>query len=112
MAAQIITCLAAGKAIEETAAELDISITWVRRVRDNLPEDFIAQFTQAKSKEISALIEQGLRAQLEAMTDLVKVTEDEVWLKKHTASELAILFGVISDKTLRAFAAIERANAD
>lgn len=108
--AKIITLLAVGKTIEETAEELDVSVTWVRRVKDELPEEFVAYFTQAKSNEISALIEQGLRAQLLAMMKIVEVTNDEVWLKAQRAPELATFFGVINDKTVRVLAAIERAD--
>lgn len=110
LTAQVITCLVAGKTIEDTAAELDISITWVRRVKDELPEDFVAYFAQAKSNEISSLIEQGLRAQLLAMIKIVEVTNDELWLKAQRAPELATFFGVINDKTIRVLAAIERAD--
>ena len=110
MAAKVITCLVTGKTIDETATELDLSITWVRRVRDELPDDFTAQFTQAKSNEIDALIEEGLRAQLLAMNKLVEVTNDEAWLMAQRATEIANLFGVISDKFFRVMLAIERAN--
>jgi hypothetical protein len=110
MAAKVITCLVSGKTIDETAMELDISITWVRRVRDELPKDFTEQFTQAKTNAIGALIEEGLRAQLLAMNKLVEVTNDPAWVSSHRATELAILFGVISDKFFRMFLAIERAN--
>ena len=110
MAAKVITCLCAGKTIEETAMELDISITWGRRVRDELPEDFTAQFTQAKSNKIGALIEEMLEAHLKAMIKMVGVTDDDIWLKAQRARELAIFFGVINDKTFRVLAAIERAD--
>lgn len=108
--AKIITCLVSGKTIEETSKELDISETWVIRVRAELPQEFITQFAAAKTNEISELIEQGLRAQLLAMIKMVEVTNDEVWLKAQRAPELATFFGVINDKTVRVLAAIERAN--
>ena len=108
--AKVIACLACGKSIKETSAELDISEDWVVRVRKELPEDFIASFTAAKTNEISELIEQGLKAQLLAMIKMVEVTNDELWLKAQRAPELATFFGVVNDKTVRILAAIERAD--
>lgn len=110
LTAQVITCLVSGKTIEETAKELDISPKWVERIRKELAPEFIAYFGEAKTNEISGLIEQGLRAQLLAMTKIVEVTNDEVWLKAQRAPELATFFGVINDKTVRVLAAIERAD--
>lgn len=110
MTAKVITCLCAGKTIEETAKELDISEKWVVRVRAELSPDFVAYFGQAKSNNISALIEQMLEAQLKAMIKMVEVTDDELWLKAQRAPELATFFGVVNDKAVRILAAIERAD--
>lgn len=108
--AQIITCLVSGKTLEETSKELDVSFTWVERVRKELPSDFVQYFTEAKTNQISELIEELIREQLIAMIKMVKVTDDELWLKAQRAPELATFFGVINDKTVRILAAIERAD--
>lgn len=110
MTAKVIVCLVSGKTIEETARELDVSFSWVERIRKELPKEFSEYFSEAKSNEISSLIEQMLRAQLKSMIRIVEVTEDELWLKAQRAPELATFFGVVNDKAVRVLAAIERAN--
>lgn len=110
LTAKVITLLVSGKTNEEIANELDISESFVFRIRTELPHEFLEFFSSAKTNEISSLIEAGLKAQLEAMTKIVEVTNDEIWLKAQRAPELATFFGVINDKTVRVLAAIERAD--
>lgn len=110
LTAKVITCLVAGKTIQETATELDTAYRTVVRIRKELPDEFLHYFGAAKTNEMDELIEQGLKAQLESTNNLLAVTRDEDWVKKHSASELAILFGVVNDKVFRVLAAIERAN--
>jgi hypothetical protein len=110
LTAAIITSIVAGKTINEICAEFGVSDTVVIRIRKDLPEGFIEFFAKAKTNEISTLIEDGLKAQLLALRKIVEVTNDEVWLKGQRAPELATFFGVVSDKTVRVLAAIERAN--
>lgn len=110
LTAQVITALVSGKTFKEISAEFGISEEWINRVKKKLPQEFIEYFVSAKTNEISNLIEQGLRDQLEGMSNLVAVTRKEHWVEAQRAPEIATLFGVLSDKTIRILAAIERAN--
>lgn len=107
--AQVIAALVSGKTFKEISEELGISEDTINRIKKKLPEEFTEYFATAKSNEITRLVEKGLKDQLEAMSKLVAVTKNEAWIEQQTAPEIATLFGVINDKTVRIFAAIELA---
>lgn len=110
LTSRVTVMYATGATEKEICQELDISTMTVRRIKDLLPDEFIEFLNVAKTNEISELIEQGLKENLLATIRITKVTEDEIWLKGQRAPELATFYGVITDKTVRILAAIERSN--
>lgn len=109
--AEVIQLWATGHTLDQTIEMTGLTFSTVCRIRnDHLTPEFIELFNRAKTNEVSHLIEEGLKANLIATTNIVKVTNDEAWIKSQRAPELATFFGVISDKTVRILAAIERAN--
>lgn len=108
--ASVISLWASGATIEETCEKTGLSWTTVYRIRTELDPEFVQLFNKAKTNEVAQLIEEGLKQSLKATINIVNVTEDEAWLKAQRAPELATLYGVVSDKTVRILAAIERAN--
>lgn len=99
-----------GTPISQIQETVGISHVTVNRIINNLPAEDRARFVQSKTNEVSVLIQEHLTSSLKALIKIVKVTDDEDWLKLQRAPELATLFGVVSDKTVRLLAAIERAN--
>jgi hypothetical protein len=110
LAAKIITEWAMGTSMVDTSKKLDVPESMVARVRGNCPEELQFYIEGGKTDKITELVEKGLEENLLAMNRIVEVTKDEVWLAAQRATELATFFGVISDKTVRVLAAIERAN--
>lgn len=110
LAAKVLTSWIAGDTILETAEKLGVSDSTVWRIRNECPDELLQFVEIAKAEKITALVEKNLEENLLAMNRIVKVTEDEAWIKAQRAPELATLYGVINDKTVRILAAIERAN--
>jgi hypothetical protein len=55
----------------------------------------------AKKQRIADLVVDHLEANLEALQKLTRAIQDDDWLYKQSAGDVAILFGVVSDKTYR-----------
>lgn len=94
----------------DIAERLGLSQVTVKNFRNRTSPELEEALRLSKTNLISELVEKGLEANLRAMIEITGVTKDDVWLKAQRAPELATFFGVISDKTARVFAAIERAN--
>ncbi len=59
-----------------------------------------------QKEEIGELLIGYLRANLSALTQQAKVFADPEWLQKQSASELAVLHGVQTDKAVRLLEAL------
>lgn len=55
----------------------------------------------AKKQRIAELVVEHLESNLEALQKLTKAIQDDDWLHKQSAGDVAILIGVVSDKTYR-----------
>ena len=56
--------------------------------------------------DLSTAIDEMIQANIQTLVEQVRFFRDTDWLKSQTAGELAILHGVIADKTVRLLAAI------
>lgn len=110
LASEVISLWLAGKTVDEISDYTQVSRTAVVRIKNSCPPEILEYMKQRQTSRLSELIELNLEKNLEAMNKIVEVANDEVWLKAQRATELATFFGVISDKTVRVLAAIERAN--
>lgn len=64
-----------------------------------------------RSGRLDDLLYSCLSENLTTLAAQSRFARDEQWLKKQKANAVAILFGVISDKTIHILSAIERAKA-
>lgn len=62
--------------------------------------------TYEKRERIGQLIIDNVEAEFETMIAMQDVFTNQEWLKKQSASELAVLYGVIKDKAIRVLEAI------
>jgi hypothetical protein len=65
-----------------------------------------------KREEISGLVGDLLKTILGTLQIQAEQFRDRAWLKTQPASELAVLFGVLSDKAFRILEAAEAAEQD
>lgn len=118
--ARVVAAVMAGASVNAVAREYRIPkgtvSAWVKRRggEQMLTErrDAVATAATQKRERIGDLIIDNLEAQLEATKSIAQVVSDGEWVKKQPASELAILFGVISDKAFRILEALPDDDGD
>jgi transposase-like protein len=62
-----------------------------------------------KKEELGELVADLLATNLRGLRTIAGLPEDREWLKKQTASELAIFYGVLADKSIRILGALRPA---
>lgn len=112
--AQVMAALLMGQRITDAAKEYKIPEStikgWAKRLRDEVYPQVVAGDVQRE--RIGGLILDNVEAMLEATKELMNVVKDKEWLKKQSASEIAVFFGVVSDKTYRLLEALPDGSAD
>ena len=84
-----------------------------RRIVSAQPNDSIETVVGILGRErIGALIVDYLEQALETLSAQARTFADESWLRKQDASELAVLHGVLADKTIRILEALAESPHD
>lgn len=94
--AAVMAALLAGQSIGSIAREYNLPKSTISRWKNS---DVPQNGTQ--KKQISDLIVDYLRANLEALRAQAVMFSDHQWLAKQTASDVAVLHGVMTDKAIR-----------
>jgi len=110
--AQVMAALLTGQSVSAVASNYKIPYstvgTWAKDAK-GLVRDSPIQ----KRERIGELVIDNVEAALEATRAMANVFADTEWLNKQEASQLAVLYGVISDKTYRILEALpDRPDAD
>jgi hypothetical protein len=109
--ATVTAALLAGQGVADVARVYKLPETTVRRIRDEIAPELLAEVGEKKRATIGALIEDHLRTSLESATMIArKAAENDAWLRQQTASDVAVLYGVMTDKAVRILEAIEPAD--
>jgi transposase-like protein len=117
LVARVVAMVLAGQSISSVAREYRIPkgtvSAWVKRQGSVLEageaavgEGGVATVATQKKERIGDLIIDNLEAQLEATRAIARIVQEGEWIRKQPASELAVLFGVISDKSFRILEAL------
>lgn len=85
--------------------------SWAARERNALRGND-SLITEDQQERISHLIIDNVEAMLETTKEMLDVIKDREWLHEQSASEVGILFGVITDKTYRLLQALPDRSAD
>lgn len=94
--AAVMAALLAGQSIGSIAREYNLPKSTISRWKNS---DVPQNGTQ--KKQIADLITDYLRANLEALRAQAVMFSDHQWLAKQTASDVAVLHGVMTDKAIR-----------
>lgn len=107
--AAVMTALLSGQSTNQIAVDYNIPIGTIRswKSREEIINGRTAIIATEK-KEVATLIVDLLEAQLETAKRIIDSIDGE-YIKEQGASEVAVLFGVISDKTFRMLEALGRA---
>ena len=104
--AAVMSALLTGQSVAEVAAAYEIPAATIKTWRRKLRSENILDEPQKKD-ELGGLLIDYLRENLTTLAAQSRHARDADWLKKQSASELAVLHGVIADKTVRLLAALE-----
>lgn len=108
--AQVIGALLQGQGVTQIAKDYKIDKATVSRLKKEIPEDDLQQLATKKKVDIAERISEFLDEGFNAIRNSLRITEDNAWLSKQSASELATFIGVTSDKIFRVLEAIDNAN--
>lgn len=107
--ASIQAAILQGKKNIEIAQELRVSVSSVCRVKATLSPDLLERLKEEEFETITGLITQQLTSSLEATIEIAEQCKDANWRGNQKANELGVLYGVLSDKTVRLLEASENA---
>ena len=108
--AAVLAALLEGQSVTKVARDYDIPDGTIKSWKNRQEQGGVAtaEIVATKKKEIATLVIELLEAQLETGRRIVEAIDME-YIKKQDASEVAVLFGVINDKTFRMLEALGRA---
>ena len=96
--AAVLAALLAGQSINSVAREYKIPKGTVSAWKNR---GVAKKATQKKIDSIGELLVSYLQTTLRTLQKQAEIFGDETWLKKQTASDAAVLHGVMTDKSVR-----------
>jgi transposase-like protein len=103
--AAALAALATGESLHSVARRFGISRPTLRRWRGSVP--LVARAVPQKKEQIGAQLCGFLEESIETLTTQARAVRDDAWLRRQSAADLAVLHGVMFDKTARLLAAFE-----
>ena len=102
--AEVISALLAGQGVNEVSRRYNVPKATVSRIKNGLALEHLEQ------EKISVLVERHLTQSLKAATSLAeKVCTNEPWFAKQNAADIGVLYGILTDKSIRILEAAESA---
>jgi transposase-like protein len=99
--AAVIAALLAGQGVNEVATRYKVDKAVVSRWRQALPAQELQQVATEKKERLVDLIENHLKASLHGAAKIAGQAHDDAWRSKQSAENLAVFYGVLSDKSIR-----------
>lgn len=99
-----MAALLAGQSITEVAATYHLPEGTVKSWRARMKpggESDVAKVATEKREEIGTLLLRYLETNLTTLNAQAEVFKDPEWLKKQNAADVAVLHGVMTDKSVR-----------
>lgn len=110
--AEVIAALLAGQGVNEVARQYKIPKATVSRLKNTLTSEQLEQVGTEKRERLADLIEGHLRQSLRAAQALArKVETNDDWFIKQNAADVGVLYGILTDKSVRILEAAEAGEA-
>ena len=106
--AQVVAALLAGQGVTQIANAYSIPKQTVSRIKLSLG-DSLGQIETEKVDRFGDLVAGCLESALSAMQAIANTVSESEYVRKQPASEVAVLYGVIADKSIRILEAAENA---
>ena len=111
--AAVLAALLTGQSIASVAKEYKIPPGTVKSWKSRQANGGgVATIATEKKQQIGDLLLEYLEANLKALRTQLIVFSNEAWLLKQTASEAAVLHGVLTDKMVRLLEALSAGHDD
>ena len=105
--AQALALVASGTPVQSVARELKIGRATLRHWVDQNNGGLLAATQKTLATyNLDAMAVDLVDGSVRSVRNIQRATEDEAWVKRQSADQLAILYGVISDKLYRLLAAV------
>lgn len=108
--AAVMAALLAGQSVNSVAKEYKIPQSTVSTWKAQSPA--VDNIGYKKRERIGDLIVDNLEAALETTRAILDVVKEKEWLRKQPATEIGVLYGIISDKTYRILEALPDEQTD
>lgn len=106
-----MAALLAGAGVDQVADEYGLPLGTVKTWKRESPNwDELVE--PEKKDELSVLIADAVIQTLTTLAVQAEQFRDREWLGKQNAADVAVLYGVLSDKTFRILSAIEQAGRE
>lgn len=105
--AQVIAALLTGQGVNEVAEQYRIPKSTVSGWKRQISESELNKIELKKAHEIGEMILGYVAQNLSTVTSQLETAGDREWLRKQSASEFAVLHGVLIDKAVRILGAID-----
>lgn len=103
--------LLAGQGVTEVAAEYNLPDSTVSDLKKRVDEEFGDLRSKNKGEKIESLLFDYLTTTLGTLKSQAEVVSEREYIIKQPADSLAVLHGVMADKSIRLLEAIHRANS-
>jgi len=107
--AKVMAALLSGQGVAEVARDYKLDKSIVSRWKSTIPQQELQSLATQKEIDFSSMIADYLAENLKTLKAQSEFFREKDWLKRQPASELAVLHGVVADKTVRLLEAAERA---
>lgn len=97
----VLAALLAGQGVNEVAAAYGLDSGLVSRWKSAIPESQLQQVAVEKKERLVDLIESHLIASLKGAAKCAEQAHNDDWRNKQSAENLAVFYGVLSDKSIR-----------
>lgn len=105
-----MAALLAGQGVTEVATQYNLDKSVVSRWRSAIPDEKLQLVAIKKSEQIETLLFQYLIQTLTTLREQAEIVSEREYIIKQPADSLAVLHGVMADKSIRLLEAAERAN--
>ena len=85
----------------------EVSLSTITRIKQSLGPDILDKMNRERQNAIGDLVLTHLEMSLEGAINVIKMTEDTVWMKTQTADHLNKMYGTMTDKAIRMAETIE-----
>lgn len=97
----VMAALLAGQGVSEVATEFNLDKSTVSRWKASIPRNQLQQVATQKKEQLVDLVEAHLRASLQGAVKVAEQAHDDKWRAQQSAENLAVFYGVLSDKAFR-----------